>query len=65
VNLAPVLSVGFYFKISSPVKSGGCCWASDTCDIGGLKSSKLLIRMASLNCDILYNYVALLLTSIS
>jgi len=65
VNLALVLSDGFYFKNCSPVKSGGCCWASGTCDTGGLESNKLLIRMAGLKCGILYNYVALLLTLIS
>jgi hypothetical protein len=64
-NLALVLSDGFYFKNRSPVKSGGSCWASETCDTGGLKSNKLLIRMAGLKCDVLYNYVALFLTLIS
>jgi len=38
---------------------------SGTCDTGGTKSNKLLIRMAGSKCDILYSYVALLLTSIS
>ena len=57
MSLALVVSDGFYFKNSSPVKSGGCCWASETSDTGGLKSSKLLIRMASLNCDILCGFV--------
>jgi hypothetical protein len=65
VNLALVLSDGFYFKNHSPVKSGDCCWASETCDTGRTKSNKLLIRMAGLKCDILYSYVALLLTLIS
>ena len=65
MNLALVLLDGFYFKNRSPDKSGGCCCASETCGTGGLKSNKLLIRMVGLKCDILYNYVALLLTLIS
>ena len=64
VNLTLVVSAEFYFKNNSPVKSGGCCSASDTCDTGGLKSNKLLIRMADLKCDILYSYVALLLLTL-
>ena len=57
MNLALVLFDGFYFKNRSPVKSGGCCWASETCDTGGLKSNRLLIRMAGFKVFDIYIYI--------